>query len=281
MLRRLVIALVASIGAMAPLAASASEDVHPPEEHHFSFEGPFGTYDRAALQRGFLVYKTVCANCHSLNNLSYRHLGDKGGPFAAYQVRDLATGEEHITTAPHGHNARYIESNDNPFVRAIAAEAVIPIVDDLGQPAERPGRPADRFHTPYANEAAARAANGGALPPDLSVINHARSGGAEYVRSLLMGFTGEDREGKHVNPYFAGGLIGMAPPLSEGLVTYSDGTPATVEQMATDVATFLQWASDPHMEERKSTGLQVMIFLLVLTGLLYISYKAVWRGIKH
>ncbi|MET0182238.1 MAG: cytochrome c1 [Caulobacterales bacterium] len=282
MLRRLVIALVASFGVMAPLSASAAEGAHPPEEHQFSFEGPFGTYDRAAVQRGFLVYKSVCANCHSMNNLSYRNLGEEGGPFAAYRVMDMKTGEEHITTAPHGHGARFIEANDNPFVRALAAEVMIPILDELGQPSERPGRPADRFHAPFPNEPAARAANGGALPPDLSVIAHARSGGAEYIRSLLLGYTGEDRDGKHVNRYFPGELIGMASPLPQAdLVTYSDGTAATPEQMATDVATFLQWASDPHMEKRKSTGLQVMIFLLVLTGLAYLSYKAVWRGIKH
>lgn len=262
MLRRLVIA-VAALVTFAPLAV-AQEHAHAPEPHQFSFEGPFGTYDRAAVQRGFLVYKQVCAACHSMNQLSYRNLGEEGGPFAAYRERDMATGEEHITTAPHGHGARFIEANENPFVRAIAAEVMVPTLDDLGQPAEREGRPSDHFRRPFPNEAAARASNGGALPPDLSVITLARSGGAEYVRSLLMGFTGEDRDGKHVNKYFPGELIGMAPPLQPDMVQYSDGTQASVAQMATDVATFLQWAGDPHMEERKRTGMIVLAFLLVL-----------------
>ncbi len=282
MLRRLIVALAAAC--MFAPAALAQEHGHGPEPYNFSFEGPFGTYDRAAVQRGFLVYKQVCASCHSLNQLSYRNLGEEGGPFAAFTVTDLATGEEHITTAPHGHGARFIEANDNPFVRSIAAEAMIPIVDDLGQPSERPGRPSDRFRHPFANEAQARAANGGALPPDLSVITLARAGGAEYIRSLLMGFTGEIRDGKHVNRYFSGELIGMAPPLTEDVAagfTFSDGTQPTVAQLSTDVAQFLQWAGDPHMEKRKAAGLQVLAFLGILTLLLYLVYKQVWRGQKH
>lgn len=281
MLRRLVFALAAACLWSAPALA---EETHAPEPYAFSFEGPFGLYDRAAVQRGFLVYKQVCSSCHSLNQLSYRNLGEEGGPFAAYRQTDLATGETHITTAPHGHGARFIEANDNPFVRAIAAEAMIPIVDDLGQPSEREGRPSDRFRRPFANEAQARAANGGALPPDLSVITLARAGGAEYVRSLLMGYTGEMRDGRYVNRYFSGELIGMAPPLTDDIaaaMTYSDGTQASVAQMATDVAHFLQWAGDPHMEKRKAAGLQVLAFLIVLTLLLYLVYRQVWRGQKH
>ncbi len=280
-LRRLAFAIAASCALFPAAAAAQTHGAHAPEPYAFSFEGPFGMYDRAAVQRGFQVYSTVCASCHSLNQLSYRNLGEEGGPFAAFRETDMATGETHITTTPHGHGARFIEANDNPFVRAVAAEVMIPVIDDLGQPSERPGRPSDRFRRPFANEQQARAANGGALPPDLSVITSARAGGAEYIRSLLMGFTGEVRDGKHVNTYFAGELIGMAPPLAEGVVTYSDGTEATVGQMATDVAYFLQWAADPHMEKRKALGLQVLIFLSILTGLLYLSYKQVWRGMKH
>lgn len=281
MLRRLVVALAAAFTLSAPALA---ETAHAPEPHNFSFEGPFGLYDRASVQRGFLVYKQVCASCHSLKQLSYRNLGEDGGPFAAYRETDMATGEVHITTAPHGHGARFIEANDNPFVRAIAAEAMIPIVDELGQPSEREGRPSDRFRRPFANEAQARAANGGALPPDLSVITLARSGGAEYIRSLLMGYTGEVEDGKHVNRYFAGELIGMAPPLTEDIaaaMTFSDGTQPSVAQMSTDVAHFLQWAGDPHMEKRKAAGFQVLAFLIILTLLLYLVYKQVWRGQKH
>lgn len=278
MIRRLLIGLVAAC-ALAP--AAFAQEAHAPLPYHFSFEGPFGTYDRASVQRGFLIYKQVCSSCHSLNQLSYRNLGEEGGPFAAYRERDHATGEEHVTTAPTSEHARFIEAGENPYVRAIAAEATVPSIDDLGQPSDRPARPSDHFHRPFANEAAARASNGGANPPDLSVITSAREGGAEYVRSLMLGFTGEDRDGKHVNRYFPGELIGMARPLQPGIVTYADGTEASMENMATDVATFLQWASDPHMEQRKAMGLQVLIFLVVLTGLLYAAYKQVWKGMKH
>ncbi len=279
MLRRLLFALAAAC-VMAP-AAAAQEHVREPEPYHFSFEGPFGTYDRAAVQRGFLVYKQVCSNCHSLNQLSYRNLGEEGGPFEAFREHNLQTGEETITLSPHG-EAEAIEANDNPYVREFASEVMIPIIDDLGQPAERPGRPSDHFKAPFANEQAARAANGGALPPDLSVMPLAREGGAAYIRSLVgFGFTGELRDGKHVNRYFPGELIGMAPPLSDGMVTYSDGTEASVAQMATDVAQFLQWAADPHMEARKRAGFQVLFYLGILTLLLYLGYRQVWRGTKH
>ncbi len=279
MLRRLAFAFAAFLS-IAPTALAAGE-AHAPEPYTFSFEGPFGTYDRAAVQRGFQVYKQVCSACHGMSQLSYRNLGEEGGPMAAYRVRNMETGEEEITTAPHGHGARMIEANENPFVRAIAAEYMVPALDDLGQPTDRTARPSDKFRAPFPNEVAARAANGGALPPDLSVITLARAGGPEYVRSLLLGYTEEIRDGKYVNEYFPGGLIGMAPPLVPDIVQYSDGTPATVEQMAADVTTFLQWAGDPHMEKRKSAGLQVLIFLAVLTLLLYIAYKQVWRGVKH
>ncbi|MGE3142844.1 MAG: cytochrome c1 [Hyphomonadaceae bacterium] len=282
MLRRFATALAAFAALAVSAPAALAQHAREPLDYHFSFEGPFGTYDRAAVQRGFLVYKQVCSNCHSLHQLSYRNLGEEGGPFAAYRERNLHTGETEITVTPHGHEPRFIEANENPFVRAIAAEAMAPMLDDLGQPSERPARPSDRFHAPFPNDAAARAANGGALPPDLSLITLAREGGADYVRSLLgFGFTGQDREGKHVNLYFPGELIGMAPPLAEGMVTYSDGTAATVPQMATDVAQFLQWAADPHMEARKRAGLQVVIFLAVLTLLLYIAKREVWKNEKH
>jgi len=283
MLRRLIIA-AAALCALGTAPAMAAGDAHHPEEHAFSFEGPFGTYDMGAVQRGFAVYKQVCSSCHSMSHLSYRHLGERGGPFAAYQVRNHETGELEVVLGmpAEAHGATFVDINDNPFVRAIADDVMIAEIDrSTGETVERAGRASDRFRSPFANEFAARASNGGAYPPDLSVINAARHGGAEYIRSLLMHYTGEEEGGKYVNHYFPGGLIGMAPPLSEGILDYEDGTPATVAQMSTDVATFLQWATDPHMEARKSLGFQVLAFLLILTVLLYIAYKQVWRGQKH
>jgi len=280
MMRRLLVALAAA--ALFPAVAAHAHGAGAAAGPAFSFDSPFGTYDRAAVQRGFLVYKQVCANCHALHQLSYRNLGEAGGPFAAYHVpAHEEGGEPTIAINPEGHGARFIEANENPFVRQIASEAMIPIVDELGQPSERPGRPSDRFRAPFANDAQARAANGGALPPDLSVITLARFGGAHYIRALLEGYSGEQQDGKYVNHAFAGGLIGMPPPLQPDIVTYGDGTAATVPQMASDVAQFLQWAGDPHMEERKRLGLSVIAFLSILSGLLYLSYKAVWRGVKH
>lgn len=286
MLRRLVFVIAAAFAFLPAGAALAQEGPHI-TEHRFGFEGPFGTYDRAAVQRGFHVYQSVCASCHSMNGLAYRHLGEEGGPFAAYRQRNEETGAEEVTTAPHGEHARFVDPNENPYVRAIAAEVMIPTTDELGQPSERAGRPSDYFRHPFANEAAARASNGGALPPDLSVITSARHGGASYVRCILLGFRDPPAgvtllTGQHYNTCFSGNRIAMAPPLTaDGQVTYSDSTNATVDQMATDVATFLQWASDPHMEQRNSLGLQVLGFLLILTVLLYLAYRQVWRGTKH
>lgn len=285
MLRRLILAPVLALAAAcafisAPPAA-AEEAVHF-EDHAFSFDGPFGSYDMGAVQRGFVIYKQVCASCHAMDHLSYRNLGEPGGPFAAYRSRNHETGEYETTIGPHGHGAQFLDVNDNPFVRSIAADVQIPEIDRAtGEMGDRPGRPSDHFRRPFANEYAARGANGGALPPDLSVITSARHGGADYVRALLLGYTGEDIDGKHVNHVFPGGLISMAPPLAEGVVTYEDGTNATLPQMASDVAHFLQWAADPHMEQRKSMGLQVLAFLLILTVLLYASYRQVWKDTKH
>jgi cytochrome c1 len=268
--------------------ARAQEAAHP-EPQGWSFAGPFGRYDRAAVQRGFLVYRDVCSVCHSLRHLAYRNLGEEGGPFAAYRVYDEETGAHEITLGLHGgHEGRLVAIQDNPYVAAIAAAVMVPDIDrQTGEAVERPGRPADRFHSPYPNPIAARAANGGALPPDLSVITLARHGGADYLHALLTGYSDppagvEVVEGKYYNRFFPGGWIAMPPPLTvDGQVTYSDGTNATREQMARDVAHFLAWASDPKMEMRKSLGLQAMVFLLVLCALMYLAYKQVWRGVKH
>ena len=279
------IAIAAAFAAVAlGGAALAANEAEPPEPHHFSFDGPLGAYDMGAVQRGFQVYSQICSTCHSMEHLSYRNLGEPGGPFALYSVRNHQTGEmENRVGLPGGEHGEYVEVVNNPYVRAIAAGFQVPDIDQAtGETTQRPARISDHFRKPFANEYAARAANNGALPPDLSVITEARAGGAQYVRSLLLGYTGETRGTQFVNNYFAGRLISMPPPLaSDGLVTYSDGTRATRQQMATDVANFLQWAADPHMEARKSMGVQVIIFLLVLAGLLYLSYKAIWRGQSH
>lgn len=280
MLRTLVLSAVASF-ALAGGAFAAGDAEHP-EDYAFSFESPVGSYDMGAVQRGFQVYKQVCASCHAMSHLAYRHLGEPGGPFELYMVRNHETHEEEPHFGRPEHGGRAVDVTENPYVRAIAAEVQIADVDpNTGQPIERPGRVSDHFRSPFPNEAAARASNGGAYPPDLSVINFARHGGADYVRSLLIGYTGESEGALYLNRYFAGGKIAMPPPLVEGAVAYSDGTEATIEQQATDVAAFLQWASDPHMEERKRMGLVVLAFLAALAALLYVTYKQVWRGESH
>jgi cytochrome c1 len=236
----------------------------------------------AAVQRGFQVYQQVCASCHSMDHLAYRHLGEEGGPFALYMVQNEETHElePHVGRPEHG--GTFVNVTDNPYIRAIAANVMITDIDPIsGQPTDRPGRISDHFRRPFPNEIAARASNGGAAPPDLSVITSARHGGARYVRSLLMGFTGESEGTLHYNPYFPGGKLAMAPPLAEGAVPYADGSPTTVEQYATDVATFLQWSADPHMEARKRLGIVVLAFLAALSLLLYLAYKQVWRGESH
>jgi cytochrome c1 len=257
----LVSLLAASTGALAQAGADFSEPLHP-KDVSFSFESPLGTYDRAALQRGFQVYKEVCSACHSLNRVAFHALDEEGGPgFSAAQVKAIAAGYK-IPADP----------NDKGET-----------TDDKGERLTRPGIAADHFPAPFANEEAARASNGGALPPDLSLIVKAREGGAQYVYSIITGF-GQNpphgfavQAGKYFNPYFAGGNISMPPPLTEGAVTYADGTTATIDQEAHDVVTFLSWAAEPKMEERKHIGLGVMIFMLALSGLLFLSYRRVWK----
>lgn len=280
MLRALTLAGAVAVAA-AGAAFAASEAEHP-EDYRFSFESPVGSYDMAAVQRGFQVYQQVCSTCHSLDHLAYRHLGEEGGPFALYMVRNHETGEPEPHVGKPAHGGTFVDVTDNPYVRAIAAGVTITDVDpNTGQPTDRPARISDRFRRPFPNEVAARAANGGAYPPDLSVINAARHGGADYIRSLLLGYTGQSEGVLYENPYFPGHRIAMPPPLAEGAVPYADGTETTVEQYATDVATFLQWATDPHMEQRKRMGIVVLAFLIALSTLLYLAYKQVWRGIKH
>ncbi|MDP2621270.1 MAG: cytochrome c1 [Hyphomicrobiales bacterium] len=258
-LRRLVVASLLA-GCAVSLAADrvgAAEEVAPPGVD-WSFSGPFGTFDRAQLQRGYKVYREVCSACHSMRMLSFRNLAEPGGlEFSEAEVKALAA---------------EFEVEDGP--------------DDEGEMFTRAGLPSDRFPSPFANEQAARAANNGALPPDLSVMAKARPHGPDYIHALLAGYeeppTGfELREGMNYNAYFPGRQIAMAPPLGEGVVEYTDGSPETVEQYASDVTAFLMWAAEPKLEARHRMGFNVMIYLLILTGLLYAAKRRLFAGVAH
>ena len=248
-----VLCAVLALSAISAGAATAAEGVKL-KVHDWSFNGIAGTYDRGALRRGLQVYLEVCASCHSLNLVAYRHLGGVG--FAEQDIKAIAA---------------EFEVEDGP--------------DDEGDMFSRPARPADRFPVPFANEQAARAANAGALPPDLSVITKARKGGANYIYSLLVGYKDEApqgfalMEGMSYNEYFSGHQIAMLPPLAEDGVEYADGTKASVEQLALDVTTFLEWAGEPTMEDRKRLGIKVLIFLLVLTAMLYALKRRIWADL--
>ncbi len=251
-----------------PGQALAAAGEHEPwfgPKDGWSFKGFFGTYDRAALQRGFQVYQQVCAACHSMNLMRYRNLGEEGGPeFSEEEVKAIASSYN-------------VPAGPDEFGNE---------VDEFGQPLTRPGRPEDAFVNPYQNDNAGRAANGGALPPDLSVITKARHGGADYVYSLLQGYKEPpaDEEvaiGQYYNVYYPGKKFAMAQPLYEEQIAYTDGTTASIEQMAYDVTQFLEWAGNPKMEERKRLGLMVMIYLTIFALLLYFSYKRVWRDVDH
>ena len=265
----MVTATLAAFGAGVTAFAAGGGDTgnYKMEHRHWHFKGMRGAYDRAAMQRGYQVYREVCSSCHTLEHLAFRHLGDEGGPW---------------------YDKDYKNPNDNPYVKTFAADWLIPDIDsETGDPIERSGIPADYFPAIYPNDAAARGSNGGALPPDLSVIVSARNGGADYLYNLLVAY-GEDMPegmklspGTHYNPVMDGGKIAMAAPLSDGQVDFSDGTEATVEQMAADVTEFLAWSSDPKMEQRKRAGFATMVYLLILSILLWFSYKRVWRNVEH
>jgi ubiquinol-cytochrome c reductase cytochrome c1 subunit len=233
-----------------------------PREVAFSFQGPFGTFDRRQLQRGFQVYKEVCAACHGLNLVAFRNLADLG----------------------------YSEAE----VKAIADQWQIEVPSinpETGEPATRKAIAADRFPNPYANEVAARAANNNAFPPDLSLITKARHGGAEYIYSLLTGYrqppadlpaASRPGQGLYFNPYFPNLNIAMPPPITaDGQVTYADGTNATIDQMAKDVSAFLAWTAEPTLENRHRTGIAVLIFLIFATALAYLSYRQIWATEKN
>lgn len=235
-------------------ALAAGDGVEPPA-HEWSFTGMFGTFDRSALQRGYKVYKEVCAACHSLKYVAFRNLVDIG--FSEAEAK------------------------------ALAEEYEVPgLPDEFGDPTTRTARLSDPFPSPFANEQAARSANGGALPPDLSLITKNRDYGPDYVRALLIGYKDapEDFEmapGMSYNTYFPGEQIAMISPLIEDIVEYGDGTPATVEQMAEDVTIFLHWAANPELEQRHQMGLQVMVFLILLTILFWFVKQRVWRKLDH
>jgi len=223
----------------------------------WSFNGLFGKFDRGSLQRGYQVYSEVCASCHSMKYLSYRNLSEKGGPeFSIEQAKAIAASFE-ITDGPNAD----------------------------GEMFTRPGKLSDKFLMPYENDKAAQAANGGAYPPDMSVLAKARAGGANYIYSLLLGYEDPPSgmtldDGVYYNKYMYGNQIKMSAPLSEGLIEYGDGTEASVEQMSKDVTTFLMWAAEPHLETRHRMGFKAIVYLIILTVLVYFSMKKIWSRIE-
>lgn len=247
-------AAVAVLSALTGLAMAAGNAEHPKDEA-WSFEGVTGTYDRASLQRGFHVYKDVCAACHGLKYMAFRTLEDIG--FSEAEVKAIAAGYQILD----GPNAE-------------------------GEMENRNGMPRDYMPSPYANDNEARMINGGALPPDLSLIIKARANGADYLYSILTGYQDapEDFEltpGMSYNPYFANGQIAMPQPIFEGFVEYADGTEATVDQMSRDVVTFLAWVAEPKLEARHEMGFKFFAIMILLTVLLYFSNKKVWAGLKE
>ena len=223
----------------------------------WSFKGLFGKFDRGSLQRGYQVYTEVCASCHSMKYLSYRNLGEKGGPeFSEAEVKAIAAS---------------FEVNDGPNAD--------------GEMFVRPAKLSDKFVMPYENVKAAQAANGGAYPPDMSVLVKARGGGVDYIYSLLQGYEAVPEgitldDGVYYNKYMYGNKIKMAAPLSEGIIEYGDGTEATVEQMSKDVTTFLMWAAEPHLETRHQMGFKAILYLIILTILVYFSMKKIWSRVE-
>ncbi|MER9759418.1 cytochrome c1 [Mesorhizobium sp. M0138] len=275
----------AGIGAVGSVAIAAEEahnaaapthfPIHEPKEMDWTFAGPFGTYDKAQLQRGLKVYKEVCSACHSMNLVAFRTLEDLG--YSEAQIKSLSA-ESTIHDGPN----------------------------DAGDMFDRPGKPSDHFPAPFANEEAAAASNGGAAPPDMSLLAKARGvergfprfvfdiftqyaqGGPDYIHSLLTGYDETPPagmvipEGTHYNPYFMSGVsLKMPKPLSDGQVTYDDGSPQTIDQYSRDVSAFLMWAAEPHMEDRKKTGFRVLVFLLLFGALMYLTKRKVWEGVAH
>jgi ubiquinol-cytochrome c reductase cytochrome b/c1 subunit len=273
-MKRFILALTLAgfAAAATPVLAQEHDTPHPPKVK-WSFSGPFGNFDQAQLQRGFKIYREVCANCHSMSMVAFRNLADAGGPgFSEAQAA------------------------------AVASEYKIKDLDDSGQPIERAGRPADYFPSPFPNDLAAKAANGGTVPPDFSTLAKARTyergfpwfifdiftqyqeQGPDYIAALLQGYVDAPKgfdlpPGGHYNTYFPSHSIAMPPPLQAGQVTFDDGSPQTMDQYTKDVASFMMWAAEPHMVARKRLGFQVMIFLIVFAGLMYFTKKKVWSAV--
>ncbi len=282
MIVRLSLALAAGLagalmmGAGTPATAAGGEAPHIPRED-WSFSGPFGSYDPGQLQRGFKVYQQVCAACHSLEFVAIRTLASPSGPYFSDAAVKVIASEYTVEDGP----------------------------DDSGEMFEREARPSDHFPAPFPNQQAARAANGGAYPPDLSLIAKARAAhagfptfvfdaltqyqeaGPDYLHALLTHYEEPPEDvtlapGMYYNTAFlSGNQIAMPPPLSDGLVEYSDGAPETVDQYSRDVSAFLMWAAEPKLEARKQTGMRVMLFLLVFAGLLYFTKRKIWSNVEH
>ena len=225
--------------------AEEFEQKHPLEVK-WAFDGVFGKFDRQSIQRGYKVYKEVCAACHSMKRIAFRNLEQVG--FSKAEVKEIA---------------KSYQIQDGP--------------NDDGDMFERPGKPSDYFVSPFPNKQAAMASNNGAVPPDLSLIIKARHDGANYVYSLLTGYTGESEGALYENPYFVAGKLAMAPPLSKDLIQYDDGTEATLENMAHDVVNFLQWAAEPEMEQRKKLGIKVVAFIIIATIFFIMTKHRIWR----
>jgi ubiquinol-cytochrome c reductase cytochrome c1 subunit len=253
-MRRALLPLAAAALIALASGAIAQEEATPPLPHPgWSFNGIFGTFDRAALQRGFQVYSEVCSNCHSMNLLHYRDLAALG--YNEEQIKAIAS-QKQVTDGPNSQ----------------------------GEMFQRPARPADAFVAPYPNEQAARVAHNGALPPDLSLITKAREGGADYVYGILTGYKDPPAsfklgDGMNYDVYFPGHQIAMPQPLGDNSVTFADNTPAMLAQEAHDVVTFLSWAAEPSMEDRKRAGAKVLLFLLVMTGVLYGAKRKIWADL--
>ena len=256
-----------------PPAPLAAEQFHKePKDLHLASDGPFGRFDKRQLQRGFQVYSEVCSACHSLKLVAFRDL--KGLGYNDAEIKKIASDWK---------------------------TQVASINPDTGEASTRKALPSDNFPPPFANEIAARAANNNALPPDLSLMPKAREGGAAYIYSILTGYANQqgyrNERGEvllqkfpdaktppnlHFNPYFANLNIAMPPPLTtNGQVSYADGTPATVDQMAKDVAAFLVWAAEPNLESRHAAGISVAVFLLLATIFAYLAYRQIWREAKR
>lgn len=274
------IAVAAGLSVVAQPAFAAGGAKHP-RNAGFTFDGPFGTFDQGQLQRGYKVYREVCASCHGMDLMYFRTLAEPGGPF---------------------YDSHQLNPAENRFVKALAAEAQVPDIDsETGEAIMRDAVAADRFPNPYPNATAAAAGNGGAAPPDLSVMAKARHDGANYIYSLMSGYREAPAglrvsPGQYYNPYMAGdlssywtgeghvpegGFTAMPPPLMDGQVTYDDGAAETVDQYSKDVAAFIAWSSDPKQVQRKQTGLGVMIFLFLFAGVTYASYRRIWKGVAH